>query len=168
MLKSVFNFVAGEAVRNVTGIVAERVMDLAIRTGLQHVKQTVDIAAQAFNAVIFLALGLEGMKFSLDGLFDLDFVPADAQAVRILEKTPVPTAEAIIYDHAKKTAQPAMAEEMIALLKELARRVMEGSAPVAELMSMIDTVQRMGIDVMDVMAMGPLFHSPQATAEHAA
>jgi hypothetical protein len=102
------------------------------------------------------------------------FIPADAQAAALAADSGANggadgnAPRALIMVDKKKQVQPALAAEMIQLLKELARRVMEGAAPVGELMAMIDTVQRMGIDVMDFMAMGPAFHSPQLAGERAA
>lgn len=98
------------------------------------------------------------------------FIPADAQAAAIVANGSADKdapRDMIMVDK-NKQVQPALAAEMMQLLKELARRVMEGAAPVGELMAMIDTVQRMGIDVMDFMAMGPAFHSPQLAGERAA
>lgn len=53
--------------------------------------------------------------------------------------------------------QPLFAAEMIAVARDLARRVMQGTAHIAELFSMLETLQRMGIDVHGLFAFGSAF-----------
>ena len=140
------------------------------KMGLDHLGLALNIGAMTFSTMMVMGMD-EGRYQSAawDRTFGGCYI-ADEKAAAIAEKQAAPAArlpEMIVVDH-KKQVQPALAAEMIALLKELARRVMEGTAPVGELMSMVDTVQRMGIDVMDFMAVGPAFHSHSLSAEQAA
>lgn len=43
--------------------------------------------------------------------------------------------------------EPLFADEMIAVVKDLAHRVVEGEAHVSDLMSMLESLEKMGIDV---------------------
>lgn len=64
--------------------------------------------------------------------------------------------------------QPLFAAEMIAVARDLARRVMQGTAHIAELLSMLDTMQRMGIDVRGLFAFGTMSVAEQLAEEYEA
>lgn len=52
-----------------------------------------------------------------------------------------------------KADAPVFAGEMLAVVRDLASRVMTGTADIAELLSMMDTLQRMGIDVQGLFSL---------------
>ena len=60
-----------------------------------------------------------------------------------------------------KAEAPVFAGEMLAVVRDLAARVMTGKADIAELLSMLDTLQRMGIDVQGLFS----FLAPQTAME---
>ncbi len=60
-----------------------------------------------------------------------------------------------------KAGEPVFAGEMLAVVRDLAARVMTGTADIAELLSMLDTLQRMGIDVQGLFG----FLAPVMAAE---
>ncbi|MDE1152295.1 MAG: hypothetical protein PW788_07145 [Micavibrio sp.] len=66
---------------------------------------------------------------------------------------------------AEDTTQPAFAGELIAVVKDLATRVMAGQAPVAELIAMLDMLERMGVKVKGLFSIGPAYHSPKLVDE---
>lgn len=63
--------------------------------------------------------------------------------------------------------QPLFAGEMIAVARALARRVMEGTAHIAELLSMMDELQRMGISIQGLFSFGAALLAPKFNREEA-
>ncbi len=61
--------------------------------------------------------------------------------------------------------QPAFAGELIAVAKDLAVRVLSGKAPVAELIAMLDMLERMGVKVKGLFNIGSAFYTPKFEAE---
>ncbi len=56
-----------------------------------------------------------------------------------------------------KAGEPGFAGEMLAVVRDLAARVMTGTADIAELLSMLETLQGMGIDVQGLFGfLGPV------------
>jgi len=91
------------------------------------------------------------------------FMPAAPKAEPAQkEQTGVATVAAFA---AEDTTQPAFAGELIAVVKDLAARVMLGQAPVAELIAMLDMLERMGVKVKGLFNIGPAFHSPKLADE---
>jgi len=88
------------------------------------------------------------------------------------EKQPVveaATGLSTVVSFEKEQAEqvPAFAGELIAVVKDLARRVMLGQAPVAELISMLDVLEKMGIRVKGMFNISTSFMAPKLTEEAA-
>lgn len=62
-----------------------------------------------------------------------------------------------------KADAPVFAGEMLAVVRDLAARVMNGTADIAELLSMLETLQGMGIDVQGLFGfLGPVMAAEMA------
>lgn len=167
MLKSIFNFVVSEGVKAVIHTALKTGLALGAKMSLDHAQHYAKILKAALlTSTLMCMLEAEYQEHAQARAF-AGYYFEDEAAPAIAEKAAARLPEQIIFDH-KNEVQPGLAAEMIALLRELARRVMEGAAPVSELMSMVEAVQRMGIDVMDFMAVGPAFHSHEYAGERAA
>ncbi len=66
-----------------------------------------------------------------------------------------------------KADAPVFAAEMLAVVRDLAARVMTGAADLAELLSMLETLQRMGIDVQGLFGFLAPVTAPEMTDEAA-
>lgn len=66
-----------------------------------------------------------------------------------------------------KAEAPVFAGEMLAVVRDLAARVMTGTADIAELLSMLETLQRMGLDVQGLFSFMAPVMAPEMTEEAA-
>lgn len=165
MLKSIFN----TAVKAAVVIAAVKVASTVIAP-LHMAGKQIEMAGMTMAGIFFMSM--EEARYQDEvwcrTFYGHNFLAADEKAAKILEKDATASEPNIIVKDRKKEVTPSLAAEMVAVLRELARRVMEGTAPVGELMSMVETVQRMGIDVMDCMVVPGAFAKQALQSEKAA
>ncbi len=135
-----------------------------ITTGIQNIVHIAQAASQGHSGVVAVAAAAAlGFLFIFNGASGQkrenrhDFEETDTEAFHTA------CAEAC-----RKPVQPFCADELIAIAKDLARRVMNGTAPVSELLAMLDTLQRLGIEVHGLFAFGSAFLAlkMEEVAEH--
>jgi len=90
-------------------------------------------------------------------------MPEQKAAPKAVEATGLSTV--VSFEKEQCEQQPAFAGELIAVVKDLAQRVMMGQAPVAELISMLDMMEKMGIKVKGMFNIGSSFLAPKNTEE---
>lgn len=118
------------------------------------------LAVVAAVAVGFLFMFNEaahqrGVMRRLEGA---SFPKADKQAVA---EAATGLATVVSFEKEQGEQVPAFAGELIAVVKDLARRVMTGQAPVAELIAMLDALEKMGIKVKGMFNISTGFMAPK-------
>lgn len=124
-----------------------------ITTGIQNIVHIAQAASQGHSGVVAIAAAA-----ALGFLFIFNEASEQKRQNRLnLDETGADAFHTACAEACRKPAQPFCADELIAIAKDLARRVMNGTAPVSELLAMLDTLQRLGIEVHGLFAFGSAF-----------